>query len=178
MRVLEREVEDLEELGREVENKEEIPSEYHIAVESLLFDRDLNWILMKRGPGCRDEIGKLEGVGGQVEGNENFKEALRREISEEVGDKADIEVLNFFEVRRDIPNSKEDKEEFWLVVSFLCLLRSGDLKIKEPEKNKGFHHVNVHEIDSEKLSSSASSALRSIREEWPEIKSKLRSHMS
>lgn len=168
MRVLEEEVENRKELEETVEN---LPESYSIAAEALLFDRQMKWVLMKRGPECRDEVGKLEGIGGEVEDqDDSFREAVRREIEEEVGEKAGIEIVDFFEVRKDVPDSGET----WLVVSFICILNSGELRVMEPGKNEGFHRVDVEEIDPGKLSSSAKSARESLLEGREKVESKLK----
>ena len=122
-------------------------------------------MLHKRGKGCRDEIGKLEGIGGRFEESDgDFLNALNREIKEEVGEEAQIEVGTFFEVRKDtVRDVKDNKEQHRIIVSYLCKYQGGELTITEPHKNEGFVFVDIHTIDEKTLSSSALSAIQSLR---------------
>src|SRR6266581_9014365 len=58
--------------------------DYRIAVEALIFTREGKLLLEKRGRGCRDEIGKLEGVGGSLDNDDNLVEKLREEVEQEL----------------------------------------------------------------------------------------------
>jgi ADP-ribose pyrophosphatase YjhB (NUDIX family) len=169
-------VETLQDLENIISNWNDIPEKYSVAVEGLVFDLSNNWILMKRGQGCRDEIGKLEGIGGRFDDDKDFRSALKREISEEVGDDANIEILSFFEIRKDTVESPISKEQkHWIIVSFICLLKSGNLKIMEPQKNSGFITLLPQNAVASELSSSAASAALSLQEKWDEILDLLRS---
>ena len=143
-----------------------MPSNYKIAVEALIFSEDGKLLLHKRGKGCRDEIGKLEGIGGRFEeADGNFLDAIKREIREEMGEEAQIEVGSFFEIRKDaVRDVKNDHEQHWIIVSYLCKYIGGALKIMEPHKNEGFFFVDIHAVDETTLSSSALSALQSLRD--------------
>lgn len=167
MRVSDREVNNIQELEIELACKDKIPEKYAVAVEALVFDKNGKWILMERGLGCRDEVGKLEGIGGKFEEDDdkNFISALKREIVEEVGSEAQIDILKFFEVRKDTVGEKN-----WIIISYICIHRFGELRICEPTKNNGFIHLEIDEIDPIRLSSSAASALRSLKTEWSDVK--------
>lgn len=181
MRLFSEEVKNFDELEEVLSNRNDVPKPYSVAVEALVFDSSDNWILMERGPGCRDEIGKLEGIGGRVENDSDFRSALKREIVEEVGNNARIDILRFFEARKDtveVPNSLINEKKHWVIISYICFLRSGELVISEPEKNHGFIRVSIEEIDPFKLSSSAASALISLKRSKSEIKKLLKSAQS
>ena len=175
MRLTDRSFESLDELESFLEKCDEAPEEYSVAVEGLIFDENFRWIMMERGEACRDEVGKLEGIGGGYEEQDrNFVEGLKRELREEAGEEAEIAVLDSFEVRKDRVEDLEDREERnWIIVSFICLLKSGQLEIREPDKNRGFHRLNFDEVDEEELSSSTKSAYRSLQKEWEEVKEKI-----
>jgi 8-oxo-dGTP pyrophosphatase MutT (NUDIX family) len=173
MRVYAEEVTTLQDLEGAFRGRDDIPRPYSVAVEGLVFDRDFRWILMKRGKGCRDEIGKLEGIGGSIEKDADFPSALKREIREEVGTQADIRIVSFFEVRKDtvdVPGSAGHMKKHWIIVSFICFLHSGQLQIVEPEKNEGFVFKQMDAIDREELSSSAKAAFNSLLPEWDRIR--------
>jgi ADP-ribose pyrophosphatase YjhB (NUDIX family) len=175
MRLTDRGFEDLDELEDFLDRCDEAPEDYSVAVEGLIFDEKFRWILMERGEACRDEVGKLEGIGGGYEYQDrNFVEGLKREIREEAGEEAEIEVLDSFEVRKDrVEDLEQEEERNWIIVSFICLLKSGQLEIREPEKNRGFHRLNFDEFKEEELSSSAKSAYSSLQKEWEEVKEKI-----
>jgi ADP-ribose pyrophosphatase YjhB (NUDIX family) len=134
-------------------------------VEALIFSTDGKLLLHKRGKGCRDEIGKREGIGGGFEeSDENFLNALNREIKEEVGQDAQIEVDSFFEIRKDtVRDVKANQEQHRIIISYLCTYIGGELKIMEPHKNEGFSFVDIHTVEEKTLSSSAFSALQSLK---------------
>jgi 8-oxo-dGTP pyrophosphatase MutT (NUDIX family) len=173
MRVYTEEVSTLQDLESALRGRDDIPRPYSVAVEGLVFDRDFRWILMKRGKGCRDEIGKLEGIGGGFENDANFRSALEREIKEEVGTHADIRIISFFEVRKDtvdVPGSAGNMKKHWIIVSFICFLHGGQLRIVEPAKNEGFVFKQLDAIDKAELSSSAMAAFNSLLPEWDRIR--------
>ena len=128
---------DWEDLDGFLASRSDSPRPLSVAVEGLIFDENFQWILHERGEGARDEVGKLEGIGGRFEGEATFRDTLEREIREEVGLKAQIEILGNFEVRLDtvvVPDS--NKERHWVIVSHLCRLIGGELEIREPHKNR------------------------------------------
>jgi ADP-ribose pyrophosphatase YjhB (NUDIX family) len=146
-------------------------SGYSVAVEALIFDAEPRLHLMWRGERCQDGVGKLEGVGGRVE-NEDLRSELRRELAEEVGTEVNIEILRFFEVRYDealTSSPAGDRKKVWLIVSYLCYLRSGILSVCEPDANAGFSRVNVFDVNKDDLTSSAAGAIRSLVHQWPEV---------
>lgn len=179
MRIIAEEPRDLEHLEQLLADRTDVPRPYSVAVEAIIFDPEWHWVLMERGPGCRDEIGKLEGVGGRVSGiDADFRSALKRELSEEVGDDAYIEILRFFEVRSDtvhVPGSSSGDVRHWIIVSYICFFRSGVMQVREPLKNVGFFRVSIASIDPSRLSSSSVSALKSLHVEWPDIMQTLKS---
>lgn len=129
--------------------------QYETAVECVLFDRKGNWILMERGSGSRDEIGKLEGVGGALENGENPVSGLKRELAEEVGKDPEIEITDYIGYKELDESEQEGADKNWAVIMYLGLLKSGELHIMEPDKNRGFQYVKPGKVEPEKLSSSA-----------------------
>lgn len=129
---------------------------YLIAVEGVVFDRQGRLVLMERGPGCRDDVGMLEGIGGEVENGEDFRVALLRELVEEVGPGADIEVRDFVHVRHqsyDEPGRSEPQH--WLILSYLCAWHGGELVPESRDLNAGFVIRPADEMPREILSASA-----------------------
>lgn len=141
---------DMQELKEILKDNKTIPNKFYVAVESNIFDKDNKWIFMRRGPGCKDGRFKLEGIGGGVEETDNnFREALRREISEEAGDEAKIEIKRFLFARTEEVFDLHKKEnKFWIILSYIGKLKSGELQIKEKTKNLGYERYAINEIDT------------------------------
>lgn len=96
MELFTQEVKDMEELKEVLKNNNEISKNYEVAVIVYAFDKENKIIFQRRGPGCRDERLKLETIGGRVKESDNdFRNALKREIIEEVGEEANIEIDEF-----------------------------------------------------------------------------------
>ena len=123
------------------------PIKYKIAVGSLIFTKDNKVILIERGSEARDAVGKLEGVGGKVDASENnLHEVLRREIKEEIDIAVDIDDVLTIKI---MPGTNDPN---WVVVDYLCRLKSGTPKIMEPKKIKAIHTLPLNEIREDSLS--------------------------
>ncbi|MEA2879225.1 MAG: hypothetical protein QOF14_4421 [Hyphomicrobiales bacterium] len=109
------------------------PSEYRLAVEANIFNADGRLLLQKRGPKARDERGKYEGVGGEVEMHD-LHGCLRKEISEEIGASVVVNIDTLFEVRPVVFEEEGRGPQDWIVVSYLCRLVSG--KPRAVDKNR------------------------------------------
>ena len=143
-----------------------------VAVEGLVFDAQQNWILMRRGPGCRDEQLKLEGIGGRVDNETDLKAALFRELHEEAGMDAVISVVEPFEIRTDtVFDSRLNRTITWIIVSFICVYKSGEMQICEPTKNLGYELFSIDGIPFDELSSSAKSAFIELQKNWDNVSS-------
>jgi len=96
MELFSEEVKGFEELKERLKNYKQVPKEYKVAVIVFAFDKENRLILQRRGPECRDERFKLEGIGGGVKATDaDFRSALQREIIEEVGSNANIKIEEF-----------------------------------------------------------------------------------
>ncbi|MGV2068780.1 NUDIX domain-containing protein [Agrobacterium sp. 22-226-1] len=93
----------------------------NFAVEGLVLNDEGQAILIKRGPMFRDNIGLLEGIGGQCNNAGRFRDALHREIEEEVGTAAVIEIDRFSHVRlQHEGEGASGAGANWIVVSYIC----------------------------------------------------------
>ena len=140
MKLFSKEVKDMNELNEILKNNKEISKEYEVAVIVYAFDSENKIVFQRRGLGCRDEQLKLETIGGRVkESDIDFRTALQREITEEVGTNANIELQEFiistyartFDVRNN-------KDQDWIYLAYKGNLESGELKIAEPNKCLGY----------------------------------------
>jgi hypothetical protein len=125
----------------------------NVAVEGLIVDDSVRLLLGRRGPGCRDGIGLLEGMGGRVEG-EDLRVELARELAEEI-DGAAVEISSFLEAKTDWPLRPGGGTQTWVIVSYVCSLRDGCPVPREPEKCSGFEWFDLADSRPPDLSSSA-----------------------
>lgn len=166
MILFEQEIKDKQELEKWLKKNPAIPEKYHIAVIVFAFDQDNKLILQRRGLGCRDERLKLEGIGGGVEERDiTFRQALKREIQEEVGENAEIEIRDFLVALGDTTFDERDKEEkYWILLAYIGKLKKGILEIKEPEKNLGFEHYSLDAVPEQELSIGATAFYHILKE--------------
>ncbi len=109
----------------------------------------------------RDNIGLPEEIGGgQCNNAERFRDALHREIEEEVGTAAVIEIDRFSHLRlQHDGEGASGTAANWIVVSYICRWRSGPLTVTEPTKNSGFPLVDPRTFSAADLTPSASFSL-------------------
>ncbi len=172
MKLFEDEVKDMKELSKVLENNNEISKEYEVAVIIFVFDKENRIIFQRRGPGCRDERLKLEMIGGRVKNSDiDFKYALNREITEEVGIDADVEIEEFIisTYARTFDN-RYNKEQDWIYIVYKGSLKSGELKIAEPEKCLGYERYKIGEVNENELSNGAKELYKIVSEKYNYLK--------
>lgn len=128
-----------------------------VATVCFIFDKTGNLVLHRRGPGARDEIGKLQAIGGSVNKNDlNLRESLARELREEAGSNCEIKITKFIGAQLD---GKIDKTtgEFvnWIILAYEGRMLSGELENLEPERCVGFEHAPLDGFKREDLSDTA-----------------------
>jgi 8-oxo-dGTP pyrophosphatase MutT (NUDIX family) len=141
---------------------------YRIAVEALIFTHEGKLLLEERGPEARDEIGKLEGVGGRLNGNDLLRE-LWEEIDQELAaqrQRLEVAIERVLEVRQVQFDERDRGVQDWVVVSHLCRIIRGKPAIGEPGKVEALHEVRLAELyalDEAKLSNSTIAARRTYK---------------
>lgn len=126
-----------------------LPSDYKIAIGSLIFNDQGQLLLIERSGQSRDSLGKLEGIGGGLEpGEENLHQALQREIREEIGT-LEVKIAETLTVLT-LPGQSD--HNFWVVPIYLCRLLSGIPTNMEPHKIKSVQWYDLSAIPQEKLS--------------------------
>jgi 8-oxo-dGTP diphosphatase len=102
-----------------------------ITVCNLCHDGKGNYLLNKRGLGCRDEHGTWDAGGGALEFGDTVENTLRREIGEEYStDVISYEFLGY----RDVHREHEGKKTHWIALDFKVLVDRIKAKNGEPHK--------------------------------------------
>lgn len=145
---LEREIIDEIDLKSYLKEKKIQLPDYRVAVIALILDKDGRILLQRRGPKSRDEIGKLEDIGGACEkGDKSFRESMHREIVEEVGEDIKYtidELVDACLVKKY--DTRSDSYVNWLFFLYKCTYIDGELKINEPGKCLGYEFYHYDEL--------------------------------
>lgn len=166
------EVKNMKELEEIVKDNDLVSKEYEVAVIVYAFDKENKIIFQRRGLGCRDEQLKLETIGGRVKKNDiDFRRALQREITEEVGTNANIEIEDFIiSTYVKTYDTRYNKEQSWIYLVYKGNLESGQLKIAEPDKCLGYERYKIGEVDEKELSNGAKELYRIVSEKYSYLK--------
>ncbi len=148
------EVNTIEELVEKLSDFDQDFGKIKTCVICFVFDKDNNLILNRRGPGARDEVGMLQAIGGSVNNSDvDFRSALVRELKEEAGDKADIELGNFLGAFLNPAKDKNTGEIInWVILAYVGRLVSGEVVNMEPDRCIGFEKMQMEDFDSSEVS--------------------------
>ena len=117
-----------------------------------------------------EDLNLKELEGGVEKEDRNFKESLKREISEEAGTKANVDIRKFLFARtEEVFDLHKNINKFWIILSYIGVLESGELQVMEPSKNLGYETYSINEVDVKELTQCANSAFIKIKENWKEI---------
>ena len=138
-----------------------------VCVVCMLYDQDGLIVLHRRGEKARDEIGKLEAIGGSVDKTDgNFREALMRELIEETGDKAEYQIDEFICAQHTQHLDAHTNEMIdWVVLCYKGKILSGELVNMEPERCVELTHKTIDEyLEDKDLSDSCYNFMKFIKE--------------
>jgi 8-oxo-dGTP diphosphatase len=119
------------------------------AVAAIIFDKNREKILLlKRGPECRNEVGKWENPGGQIDPTILPEERAIERIREEIGVKIRI-VKELF-----VSESKPDNTNtIWKVNLFEAYIIDGDPKPQQEAYCSEIRWIPIEELKSQNLAS-------------------------
>ena len=134
-----------------------------VAVVCFIFKGE-KLILNRRGSGARDDVGKLQAIGGSVnKTDETFISALKREIFEETGNK-DIKIGDFIGAFHDRKMDNETKEVVdWIILGYIGFLENGKLENKEKNRCVDFEEYTLEEIKPDELSISTYEFIKELK---------------
>ena len=146
---------------------EDFDSDYKIkiAVVCFLFDKRGNLILQRRGPGARDEVGKLQAIGGSINKEDaDFRASMERELREEAGKNAVVTIDSFIGAQSDIKYDKNAAETVnWIVLAYKGTLQEGNLTNAEPDRCIGFEKGPIDSFSKEDLSKTAYNFIQELK---------------
>jgi 8-oxo-dGTP diphosphatase len=90
-----------------------------------------NFLLHKRSKNCRDEQGRWDPGGGQVEIGQSLEESVLREVEEEYGVKGQIQEQM---PPQTILRTHEGKQTHWLAIPFFIKVNPKKVKNNDPDK--------------------------------------------
>lgn len=127
--------------------------DYSCAVIALILDKEGRILLQRRGPKSRDEIGKLEDIGGAVESTDlTFRDAMKREIVEEAGDSINFSIDELVGASLITKyDSRTNKDVNWFFLLYKCTYIDGELKINEPGKSLGYEFYEPDDLPVEEV---------------------------
>ena len=137
-----------------------------VCVVCMLYDQDGKIVLHRRGEKARDEVGKLEAIGGSVDKSDGeFREALMRELREEAGFEAEFAIDGFVVAQHTQHIDKNTNEMIdWVVLCYKGRILSGELVNMEPERCVEFTHKSIDEyLEDKDLSDSCYNFLSYIK---------------
>lgn len=156
------EVKDLEELVEKLKSMDIYLDNVKVGVVCFIFDEYNNLILNKRGANARDEVGKLQAFGGSVnKSDHSLRDSLKRELAEEVGTLAHIEIEKFIGAQLDkkVVNGEEIN---WIILAYTGKLIDGNLINMEADKSDGFVIKKPDEFLNDNLSTTAYNFIKLI----------------
>lgn len=135
-----------------------------VAVVCFIFNKQGQVILNRRGPGARDDVGKLQAVGGSVNKSDvDFLSALKREILEETRNN-NIKIDKFIGAYHDRKMDNETKEIVdWIILGYIGILESGSLINVEENRSVDFETFNLNDINPDELSVSTYEFIKEIK---------------
>ena len=145
--------------------------EYRPAVIALIVNQNNKILLQRRGPKSRDEQFKLEDIGGAYEEDDlTFRAAMNREIREEVGENAKINI-DFF-VGAFLINKFDSRTNTyvnWLFLLYKCTYLGGELQIAEPGKCLGYEFYSYKDLPLKEIADTTKEFWHFYHQEYKDI---------
>lgn len=129
-----------------------------IGAGALLLNDHNEVLLSLRGPLAKNERGKWEIPGGQIEFGETMEEGLKREVKEELG--IEIEIVKMLEVYNHI---LPDEHQHWVSPTFICRIVEGEPTIMEPGKSDRVAWFSLDEAEKLPLSQVTAQDIKRLR---------------
>lgn len=131
--------------------------EYKMGVIGMITDNDGKVIYQRRGSKANGDNNMLSDVGGAVEDYDaNFKDAMLRELHEEVGNDVNVEIEYFMcALLKNYFDNKLGKRINRIFFVYKMKLIDGEFKINEPGKALGYEKFNINSIPKDEVMESS-----------------------
>ena len=118
-------------------------------------DKDQNILLQQRGHKSRDYKGLYEDIGGKLEEYDiDFRQAIKRELKEEIGEGTNIEISNSIGIYHRYNNDTN-----WVFIIYAGKYIKKKKKIMEPDKCLGYKFFTKEEALNSNLVTESSKYL-------------------
>lgn len=149
------EVQDWQDLAQYLSKQQITLPEFRVGVISVLTNQTNQFLLQRRGPKSRTDRFLLSEISGEAETyDSSFRDALMRELEEEVGTEAQFRlddfIGGFFTTKFD---KREQNNVNWLFLFYKGAYLGGQLQIKEPEKCLGYESFAYEDLPVQELCS-------------------------
>lgn len=150
------EVKNMDELLEKLDTLDTEFGKIKVCVLCFLYDQNGNLILNRRGPGARDEVGKIQALGGSVNNSDgDFRAALLRELKEEGGSNATYQITDFIGALKNTVVDSYSKESIdWILLAYKGYVVSGEVENNEPDRCSGIEKMPASEYNEEEISKS------------------------
>lgn len=157
-----KEPKDMQQLREITKEMEGVPNNISVIIENNIFSVDGKWLL-------RNTEGSLENIQALVDDNDettNFRTEVRK-TTENFKGRMDIDIKKLLYARLDIPKSAQ--EDYYLVLSYLSVLETGNQEDIDKWEKNGFVWKNIKDIDRQQLTPNTSYTYGVIRQNESEI---------
>lgn len=110
---------------------------FQVSVAAMITDNERNILVAKRSPQIAHAAGKWDVISGRLSPGESFEEALKREITEELGESVTIDIV---EPYYTFHHTRDDGHEVQ-GVSYYCQYIRGEIHLND--EHTDFRWVSV-----------------------------------
>jgi 8-oxo-dGTP diphosphatase len=133
-----------------------------VGIGAAIVNPDGKLFLALRSQGAKNERGLWETPGGGAEFGETMEQTIIREMKEEYGF-----VVQPIQQLHTYDHILKTENQHWIAVTFLCKIKSGKPKIKEPHKCDGIGWYSLAEAKKLPLTHTAKKDIAELKRIYP-----------
>lgn len=103
------------------------PDDFPVGVIIYIINSNGQFLMAKRSPQKEHAANKWEPVSGGIKKKEQPKEALYREVKEELGEDVEVEIIDIFDAFTSVLDYGQD----FVGICYLCRFIKGDIQLNE-----------------------------------------------
>lgn len=136
-----------------------------VGVGAVIFNNEGEVLIIRRGKNSQNEIGYWGIPGGAVEFGEKLSDAIKREVSEELGIK-----IKPLKILSPVDHILSAEKQHWVTASFVSKLTQGEPKAIEDGKIDRIEWMTIDKaVQLKKISPAAKNALVEFKEKYNEL---------